>query len=433
MGDLTYLDGFGNHFATEAVPGALPQGQNSPQRCPYDLYAEQLSGTAFTVPRSGLQRSWLYKLRPSAAEQTEYQKHDNGHYLNNFGDFELVPTQLRWKAPELPSADHAVDFVSGISTICGAGDPSVKTGIGMYTYVCNTSMTHSAFYSADGDLLIVPQQGTLHLETEMGRLRVESKEIVVVPRGIKFAVKVDGQCRGYIAEVFSGHFKIPDLGPIGANGLANPRDFKAPVAWYEDYEGPFTVIAKYCGQLFSYSLPYSVFDVVAWHGNYYPYKYDLRQFNVMNTVSYDHPDPSIFTVLTSATTEAGVAALDFAIFPPRWMVGEHTFRPPYYHRNTMSEFMGNIAGTYDAKPGGFVPGGASLHVTMTAHGPEKTAFEQASIAELKPVRYSDNDLAFMFETTYLLKVAPHALARDKLDTEYLTCYAGFEKKFRRPA
>ena len=433
MVDLKYLEGFGNHFSSEAIPGALPQGQNAPQRCPYELYAEQLSGTAFTVPRSALLRSWLYKLRPSAAEQTPYTKRDNGHFLNNFGQFALVPTQLRWKEAPLPKATDAVDFVSGVSTVCGSGDPCLKTGIGMYVYTCNTSMVDSAFYSADGDLLIVPQLGTLLLKTEMGKMTIAPKEIGVVPRGIKFAVEVEGPSRGYMAEVFGGHFKIPDLGPIGANGLGNPRDFLAPVAWFEEKDTPFTVFAKYGGEMFQYTLPYSVFDVVAWHGNYYPFKYDLRLFNVMNTVSYDHPDPSIFTVLTCPTGEPGVAALDFAIFPPRWMVAEHTFRPPYYHRNTMSEFMGNISGAYDAKPGGFVPGGASLHVTMTAHGPEKAAFERGSTVELKPVRYSDDDLAFMFETTFLLKVAPHALQPEKLDTDYLQCYAGFEKKFTRPA
>lgn len=317
MSDLAYQSGFGNTFATEALPNALPVGQNSPQKCPYNLYAEQLSGTAFTVPRHLNQRSWLYKLRPSVSGQTSYQKIDSRHFSNDFSSFELNPNQLRWRELPLPADGAKIDFVQGMTTYAGIGDPSLKTGLGIYMYSCSASMENKAFYSADGDLIIVPQVGKLSIKTELGRLTVEPQEIAVIPRGIKFAVYVEGASRGYVSEVFSGHFKIPDLGPIGANGLANPRDFQTPVAWYEDLDADFSVVSKFGGELFQYTLNHSVFDVVAWHGNYCPYKYDLRLYNAMNTVSFDHADPCIFTVLTIQSQEPGTAVLDFVIFPPR--------------------------------------------------------------------------------------------------------------------
>lgn len=427
MSDFNYLSGFANHFSTEAIPNSLPNSQNNPQKCPKDLYAEQLSGTAFTLPRHQNQRSWLYKLRPTVAGQTPYTEVNNPSFTNNFASdsFILTPNQLRWKEFPLVAENSSVDFIQGIKTIAGVGDPNLKTGLGIYMYSCNKSMTNKAFYSSDGDFLIVPQIGVLTIRTEMGLIRIEPQEIVVIPRGIKFSVNVEGLCRGYISEVFSGHFKLPDLGPIGANGLANPRDFLCPVASFEDYEGPFEVHTKFGGSLFKYTLNHSVFDIVAWHGNYYPYKYDLRNFNTMGTVSFDHPDPCIFTVLTCQSAEPGIAVLDFVIFPPRWMVAEHTFRPPYYHRNTMTEFMGNIVGTYDAKTVGFVPGTASLHSCMAGHGPEAGVFEKASNAELVPVRYPDNHMQFMFETTYMLKVSKESC--QWIDDDYLHCWESIKK------
>lgn len=427
MSNIHYQIGFGNHFATEAIEGALPQGQNSPQKCPLDLYAEQLSGSAFTAPRSSNQRSWLYRIRPTISDQTPYYPYNHPFFSNDFEKFILTPNQLRWKASSFP--ESRTDWVDGIVTVAGVGDPLVKTGLAIYTYCCNASMENKAFYSSDGDLIIVPQHNTLKIMTEMGRLEVEPLEICVIPRGIKFSVEVDGDSRGYMAEVFNGHFKIPDLGPIGANGLANPRDFLAPIASFEDREGDFNIINKFGGKLFVHSLNRSIFDVVAWHGNYYPYKYNLRLFNTMNTVSYDHPDPSIFTVLTCQSLEPGVAVLDFVIFPPRWTVSEHTLRPPYYHRNCMTEYMGNIHGGYDAKGEGFGPGCGSMHSCMSAHGPDKQSFEKASESKLAPFRFPDGNMQFMFETTYLLKIAPWALEEDKLDTAYLNCWSGFNKNF----
>lgn len=427
MSDLKYLLGFGNSVESEAVQGALPQGQNNPQRCPFDLYAEQLTGTAFTAPRHLNLRSWQYKLRPSVSGQTVYKKLEKGNFSNDFGTFIVDPTQLRWKEPAMVGEGQNVDFVQGISTMAGIGDPALKTGLAIYMYSCNKSMENKAFYSSDGDFLIVPQIGSLTLKTEMGRIHVDVQEIVVVPRGIKFSVCVEGPSRGYICEIFSGHLRLPELGPIGANGLANARDFLIPSAWFEDFEGNYAVVNKFSGELFEFTLNHSVFDTVAWHGTYYPFKYDLRNYNAMNTVTYDHPDPCIFTVLTCQSADPGTAVLDFVIFPPRWMVGEHTFRPPYYHRNTMTEFMGNIIGSYDAKSAGFTPGTASLHSCMTAHGPEASVFKKGSTMELNPVRYPNDHLQFMFETCFMLRLAPWAL--DRLDQNYLECWNGLDKLY----
>ncbi|KAI9104850.1 Homogentisate 1,2-dioxygenase [Phlyctochytrium arcticum] len=437
---VKYLQGFGNQHATEALEGALPEGQNSPQKVPYGLYAEQLSGTAFTAPRADNQRSWLYRIRPSVCHKP-FDATPSPHLVRSFAvgtpDSQCIstPNQLRWSPFELPEKE-GVDFVQGFRTICGSGEPSTRNGLAIHVYMCNADMKDSAFYNSDGDFLIVPQQGRLNVQTEMGYLYAEPNEILVIPRGIRFSVGLpDGPSRGYVLEIFDRHFELPDLGPIGANGLANPRDFLYPTAAYEDREGlNFSIINKYQGQLYSLQQSHSAFDVVAWHGNYAPYKYDLRKFCTINTVSFDHPDPSIFTVLTAKSATPGVALADFVIFPPRWMVAENTFRPPYYHRNCMTEFMGLISGGYDAKAAGFSPGGASLHSIMSAHGPDRATFEKASNDELTPVKLRPDGLAFMFETSHLLSLTKWAVEKDQpggkqLQDDYYTCWQGLKKYF----
>ncbi|KAJ8714952.1 hypothetical protein PYW08_004933 [Mythimna loreyi] len=433
MEELKYLSGFGSEFTSEDPrrPGALPVGQNSPQRCPYGLYAEQLSGTAFTAPRHENKRSWLYRIRPSVIHKP-FQKSDVAKYLtHNWNDQEPDPNQSRWLPFDIPPSNQSVDFVAGLHTVCGAGDPRARNGLAIHVYLCNTSMDKSAFYSSDGDLLIVPQQGTLKITTEFGIMTVAPNEIAVIQLGMRFAVAVDGPTRGYILEVFDGHFKLPDLGPIGANGLANPRDFLTPVARYFDEEIPgFKIVNKYQGSLFVAEQSHSPFDVVAWHGNYVPYKYDLSKFMVINAVLYDHCDPSIFTVLTCQSTKPGVAIADFVIFPPRWSVQEHTFRPPYYHRNCMSEFMGLILGAYEAKEGGFLPGGASLHSMMTPHGPDDKCFNSASNGELVPQKIAVNTQAFMFESSLSLAITKWgAETCQKLDAKYYECWQNLPKLF----
>ena len=419
-----YMPGFGNHFSTEAVAGALPVGQNSPQKTPLGLYAEQLSGTAFTAPRTENRRSWLYRLRPSA-QHPAYQPMDRG--LVRSGPFDEVPpnpNRMRWTP--LPVPEAPTDWVEGLVTYAGNGDADADAGVGIHLYAANRSMTDRVFYSADGELLIVPQQGAHRFVTEFGVLEAQPGHIVLIPRGVRFRVEVDGPSRGYVCENYGAAFRIPDLGPIGANGLANPRDFETPVATFEDVDRPTECIQKYGGQLWTTTFDHSPLDVVAWHGNYAPCRYDTARFNTINTVSFDHPDPSIFTVLTSPSDTPGVANCDFVIFPPRWMVAEDTFRPPWFHRNVMSEFMGLVTGAYDAKADGFAPGGASLHNRMSGHGPDQATYDAAIKAELKPHRI-EGTLAFMFETRAPIRVTKWAQTTPLMQLDYDDCWSGFDK------
>lgn len=419
-----YQSGFGNEFSSEALPNALPVGQNSPQKVPYGLYTELLSGTAFTVSRSEARRTWLYRIRPSA-NHGRYQRLER--QLNSqLG--RVTPNRLRWNPVPMPEA--ATDFIDGLMCVAANGEPGQPSGASIYRYAANQSMER-AFFNADGELLVVPQQGALKLVTELGMLRVEPLEIAVIPRGMKFRVElVDSGASGYVCENHGCALRLPDLGPIGSNGLANPRDFLAPVAHFEERDEPVQLVQKFLGELWATELDHSPMDVVAWHGNNVPYKYDLRRFNTIGTVSFDHPDPSIFTVLTSPSAIHGMANIDFVIFPPRWMVAENTFRPPWFHRNLMNEFMGLIAGAYDAKADGFSPGGASLHNCMSAHGPDDVSAEQAINAELKPHKI-ENTMAFMFETGQVLRPTQQALESPQLQDDYDSCWAGLTKTFDR--
>ncbi|DBA02147.1 TPA: hypothetical protein N0F65_004782 [Lagenidium giganteum] len=424
---LEYQPGFGNHFCSERLPNALPKAQNNPQKCAYGLYAEQLSGTAFTLPRHKNQRSWLYRILPPVVHE-KYKEVKHDYVRADFANEKLTPQQMRWSPIPFPADGVQEDFIDGLRTIGGAGDPTMKAGMAIHTYAANKSMVDKTFYNSDGDFLIVPQHGKLKIITEFGKMLVSPHEICVIQRGIRFSVLIDEPSRGYICEVYNRHFIIPDLGPIGANGLANPRDFESPVAFYEDRECDYQVVNKFGGKLFTAKMSFSPYNVVAWHGNYVPYKYNLDKFCTMNSVNYDHPDPSIYCVLTCQTEEAGNAVCDFVIFPPRWMVQEHTFRPPYFHRNCMSEYMGMVYGVYDAKKGGFVPGGASLHSVDTPHGPDAETFKAASNAELKPEKF-DGGLAFMFESTYLLKLTDYAINCEHNDQDYYKCWQKMPKLF----
>ena len=424
-----YLSGFGNEFISEALRGALPQGQNNPQKTPYGLYAEQLSGTSFTKPRSHNRRTWLYRIRPSVLHEP-FKKIE----LKQFQSWPNVkarstPNQLRWKSLPLPK--EKIDFMEGMITYVGNGSVPEQKGVAIHLYAANKSMTDRFFYNADGDFLIVPEKGALLIKTELGHLDIKPGEIAVLQRGMKFQVELlEKKARGYVLENYGEHFRLPELGPIGANGLANPRDFLSPQAQYEEKEGDFKLICKFQGQFWKASMRHSPLDVVAWHGNYVPYKYDLRKFNTINTVSFDHCDPSIFTVLTSPSLEPGVANVDFVIFPERWTVSENTFRPPYYHRNIMSEFMGLIYGKYDAKEKGFLPGGASLHNCMSPHGPDVETFEKASDTKLKPEYISDT-LAFMFESSNVFQLTPWAFNTPLLQKNYYKCWKGLKKEFQK--
>jgi homogentisate 1,2-dioxygenase len=420
--DHQYLTGFGGHFESEAEAGALPKGRNSPQRPPFGLYAEQLSGTAFTAPRSENRRSWLYRLRPTA-DHRPFQAYQGASLFAAPADgAPLAPNRLRWDPPELP---EGADFIDGLATMLAARTPEELAGCAVHHYRADRSMERRVLVNADGEMLIVPQEGAVSLETELGRLEIAPGSVGLVPRGMKFRVTVNGGgSRGYVAENYGQPFRLPDLGPIGANGLANPRDFEAPVAWFEDRDEPTEVVQKYLGHLWTTTLDHSPLDVVAWHGNYVPWRYDLARFNTLGTISYDHPDPSIFTVLTSPSDVPGRANADFVIFPPRWLVAEDTFRPPWFHRNVMSEAMGLIHGAYDAKADGFAPGGLSLHNLMSGHGPDVDSWKAASAAELKPHKI-DGTMAFMVETCWPYRPTSFALGHAQPD--YDLAWSGFPK------
>jgi len=423
---MEYQPGFGNYLSSEALPGALPE-HNSPQRCPYGLYAEQLSGTAFTAPRASNRHTWLYRIRPSvmhspfvpvASERLSCDAPQAGP----------SPNQLRWDP--LPVPETPTDFVDGLITYGSTGGPDLQSGTAIHLYAANRSMVDRVFYDADGELLIVPQQGRLLVLTELGRIAVEPQEIVVIPRGVRFRIELpDGVARGYVCENFGAPFRLPDMGPIGSNGLACERDFLTPVAAYEDVEKPHQLLAKFDGRLWAAQMDHSPLDVVAWRGNSTPYKYDLRRFNTIGSISYDHPDPSIFLVLQSVTSTPGVDEVDFVIFPPRWLAMENTFRPPWFHRNIASEFMGLIHGVYDAKAAGFQPGGASLHNCMSGHGPDAATFERASLADTSRPEKVIETMAFMFETRRFIRPTRQALESGLLQKDYASCWQGLQKRF----
>jgi homogentisate 1,2-dioxygenase len=423
-----YMSGFGNSFETEALAGALPVGRNSPQRAAYGLYAEQLSGSPFTAPRASNERSWLYRIRPSVLHSGKFDiVHPRGWRTAPCVEVTVPIAQMRWSPVAYPASPTS--FIEGITTMTTCGDAGTQTGMAAHVSHVTRSMTDEVFWNADGEFLIVLQEGRLRFRTEFGIIDAEPAEIVVIPRGVKFAVDlVGGPARGYVCENYGGAFTLPERGPIGANCLANARDFLTPVAAYENLDRKTQLTVKWCGGMWTTELGASPIDVVAWHGNYAPYKYDLRRYSPVGAIGFDHPDPSIFSVLSAPSETPGSNNVDFVIFPERWMVAENTFRPPWHHRNIMSEFMGLIYGQYDAKPQGFTPGGMSLHNCMLAHGPDAEAFEKASNAELRPHKLI-NTLAFMFETRFPQRVTRYAAELPTLQPEYAECWQGLVKKF----
>tara|TARA_R110001599_G_scaffold116031_10_gene283202 strand:- start:149 stop:1510 length:1362 start_codon:yes stop_codon:yes gene_type:complete len=424
-----YMSGFGNDFETEALPGALPQGMNSPQKCNYGLYGEQLSGTAFTAPSHQNERTWCYRIRPSVKHSHRYTKIDLPYWKTAPHIPRDVTSLGQYRWDPLPHASEKLTWLTGMRTMTSAGDVNIQVGMASHIYLVTDSMVDAYFYSADSEMLIVPQEGRLRFCTELGGLDLEPKEIAIIPRGLVYRVEVlDGPARGFVCENYGQKFELPNRGPIGANCMANRRDFKTPVAAFEDREAASTVTIKWCGQFHESRIDHSPLDVVAWHGNYAPVKYDLRSYCPIGAVLYDHPDPSIFTVLTAPSGVEGTANIDFVLFRERWAVAENTFRPPWYHKNVMSELMGNIYGQYDAKPQGFAPGGMSLHNMMLPHGPDKSAFEKASNADLKPEKL-DHTMSFMFETRFPQHLTEFAAKEALLQDDYVDCWDSLEKKF----
>ncbi len=423
-----YMSGFGNSFETEALAGALPVGRNSPQKCRFGLYAEQLSGSPFTAPRASNERSWLYRIRPSVKHSGKFKGAGKGLWRTG-PCVEIEPPigQMRWSPTPYPKT--ATSFVQGIHTMTTCGDAATQTGMAAHIYVATRSMTDEVFWNADGELLILPQDGRVRFVTEFGIIDAAPAELVVIPRGVKFRAELlDGTARGYICENYGGAFTLPERGPIGANCLANARDFLTPAAAYENLDSKTQLTVKWCGGMWTTELAASPLDVVAWHGNYAPYKYDMRRYSPVGAIGFDHPDPSIFSVLSAPSETPGSNNVDFVIFPERWAVAENTFRPPWYHRNIMSEFMGLIYGQYDAKPQGFTPGGISLHNCMLPHGPDAEAFDKASNTELTPHKLT-NTLAFMFETRFPQRVTRYAAELPTLQPEYAECWQGLDKMF----
>lgn len=411
-----YQVGFGNRFASEAIPGVLPEGQNSPQKVKYELYAEGMTGASFVAPRAENQSAWLYRIRPSVAHQGFTKLPENPDLESNFlplnPKVHVSPTQLAWHPFDLPPDSERVDFVDGLKTLAGNGDPTLKEGLAIHIYTANASMEKKAFCNNDGDMLILPQQGRLDVQTEFGKMMVRSGELLVIQRGMKFKVGLpDGPSRGYIQEIYGSHYQLPELGPLGGYGLANIRDFESPLACFDIDQSQWQITYKVCGQLFSCTQEHTPFDVVAWHGNYVPYKYAMEKFINVGSISKDHIDPSIFCVLTAKSKAPGVPLADFLIFSPRWDVASETFRPPYYHRNSSTEFMGMLYGVYGGRSDGFQPGGASYETGFCPHGVSYDEFKKASEAELKPMRVHEGTIAFMFESSMMFTITDYAMKR----------------------
>ena len=426
---LEYMSGFGNDFETEALPDALPQGQNSPQKCNYGLYGEQLSGTAFTAPSNQNERTWCYRIRPSVKHSKRYTKINLPYWKTAPSVIPEVTSLGQYRWDPLPHSDKALDWLTGMRTMTTAGDVNTQVGMASHIYLANKSMVDTCFYSADSELIIVPQEGILRFNTELGIMDIEPQEIAIIPRGLLYRVEImKGPARGFVCENYGQKFDLPNRGPIGANCLANRRDFKIPTAAFEHNDRHTKVIIKWCGEFHETEINHSPLDVVAWHGNYAPCKYDLRNYCPIGAVLFDHPDPSLYSVLTAPSGVEGTANIDFVLFRDRWLVTENTFRPPWYHKNIMSELMGNIFGQYDAKPSGFVPGGMSLHNMMLPHGPDKDAFEKASNTELLPEKLN-NTMSFMFETRFPQHLTSFAADEAPLQDDYIDCWSDIEKKF----
>ena len=426
---LRYMPGFGNDFETEALPGALPQGMNSPQRVNYGLYGEQLSGTAFTAPGHQNERTWCYRIRPSVRHQSRFSRVDLQYWKSAPHILKDITSLGQYRWDPVPHSDLNLTWLTGMRTMTTAGDVNTQTGMASHVYIVTQSMQDAYFYSADGELLVVPQEGRLRFATELGVLDIGPQEIAIIPRGLVYRVEVlEAPARGFVCENYGQKFGLPERGPVGANCMANKRDFKTPVAAFEDRDAPSNLTIKWCGQFHRCEIGHSPLDVVAWHGNYAPVKYDLRNYCPIGAILFDHPDPSIYTVLTAPSGIEGTANIDFVLFRERWNVAENTFRPPWYHKNVMSELMGNIYGQYDAKPQGFSPGGMSLHNCMLPHGPDHAAFEAASNADLKPQKL-ENTMSFMFETRFPQHLTAFAAHEAPLQDDYVDCWQGLGKKF----
>jgi len=420
---LRYLAGFGNTLQSEAVPGALPTEQNTPNPPPFSLVTEQINGTGFTVHRAENRRVWLYRLRAQILDRpfTEWASPAGGRFVADFGEGVPTPEVMRFRPMSMPSAPTT--FLEGLTTFAGAGDPSQRRGAAVHLYAATADMVDTSFCNIDGDLLLVPEHGRLHVRTELGRLQVAPGEILILPRGIRFQVSLpDGAARGWVGELFDGHFQLPERGPVGANGMADERHFLAPVADFDDDPRPWTIVVRQGGRLWQTTSPHSPFDVVAWHGSYVPFKYDLMRFNSLGSVSFDHVDPSILTVLTSPMDTTGRNAIDFGVFRGRWDVTEGTFRPPYFHRNSAVEFNGVV--NSPATEGPWQPGAFTYTPYLTPHGISAAGVrKELDRTNDTPHRMSDESLWIQFESTYPFRVMPWMIDHPDRDEAYLSSFS----------
>lgn len=425
-GVLKYMTGFGNEFETEALPNALPVGQNSPQKPAYGLYSELFSATTFPAPRARNRRTYMFRIHPSV-QAPKYSRIDNSLIATPPFDTVPTPNNMRWDAFEIGGED--ADFIDGLATICGVGGPIAQSGMAMHIYRVTRSMSDRVFTNNDGEMIVMPQQGALRFVTELGVLEAAPGAIVILPKGIRFRVELpEGPARGFVCENFSQAFHLPELGLIGSNGLANAADFYAPVAAYEDRNTPCELVQKYAGNLWATELPYSPLDVVAWRGNCAPMLYDAEKFVALGTATVDHPDPSIFCALTSGGDAVLGPNVDMLILPPRWLVAEHSFRPPGFHRNCVCEMVALIKGRHQGKTGGFGPGGFSIHNNFAPHGPDVNTVQMAREEELKPMKL-EGTLAFLFETRFPLAVTPFAHEAKENQADVVAMWQGFPHLF----
>lgn len=405
--DTSGQSGFGNTHHGEQLPGAVPRSQNSPRHVPYGLYAEQISGSGFVARRGENLRTWVYKVRPSSGHRL-LEPLDHATFNTDFADEPAAVNLAGYEpllVPETPT-----DFVDGVHTFAGAGDPRTRRGAAIHLYVANRSMEHRAFCNADGDMLLVPELGAMTVQTELGVLDLAPGQIMLIPRGLLFAVHLhDDEARGFIGETYGKPFELPDRGPVGSNGMADERHFRAPTAWAEDRLDPgYRRTVKAGGVLYEVSQDHTPWDVFGWHGNYTPYVFDLSDFAAITTGRVDHMDPSAGTVLSAPLDEPGYNALDFVFFPERFDVSKHTFRPPFFHRNVITEFNG-IVQESPRPDSPFGPGVCFLTPKMTPHGVMARSVEHAlrqSDAEAdEPIHLGHGSLWFQFETALPLSLS----------------------------
>ncbi|RSL87550.1 hypothetical protein CDV31_016235 [Fusarium ambrosium] len=407
----TYLNGLGNLHQSEAFPDAVPLVNSYPQHAKYGLRSEKVSGTSFTAtPRSQNLWSFLYRARPSYNHGTFELWNQHLETANPSRPKHLTPNSYVWPTFNVTKGDWTAQHLLG-----GNGSPTDKTGVAIWLFHVNKDMPpQTVFSSQDGEALIVPQTGALDIQTEYGKLLVRQQEIAVIPRGIKYRVTLpEGkEARGYVLELYQGHFRLPELGIIGSIGLANPRDFQVPTASFDgkiesqgdtqvavanDGRGEWTIISRLDTKLWFATQDSTPFDVAGWQGTLYPYKYDVRRFNYIGNLNYDHADPSVFVVLTSQSygKEPGTAVVDFAAVGEHWHPAQHTLRVPWYHRNTASEFVFPIIAEQDPKSrlntsDTFGPWGAWLNANMVTHGSNEQEYAEWQAKDtLTPMKLQD--------------------------------------------